>query len=77
MKTMPFDPILTEMHAIKDAISAECDHDVDKLFDRLGALERNTDAIGKSSGQNPARKVKKHRRKAGLPRRSLGVKISG
>lgn len=39
MKNMPYDPILTEMHAIKDSISEECNHDIDKLFDKLQALD--------------------------------------
>ena len=29
------DPILQEVYAIRDAISAECDHDRKKIFERL------------------------------------------
>ncbi len=29
---MPYAPILAEMHAIKDAISAEFNHDIDELL---------------------------------------------
>jgi hypothetical protein len=39
MKTHADDPILIEMHAIKDAVSAEFGHDIDALFAHLKALE--------------------------------------
>jgi len=39
MKTHADDPILIEMHAIKDAVSAEFGHDIDALFAHLKVLE--------------------------------------
>ena len=41
MKTHPHDPVLAEIHAIKDAISAEFGHDIDALFRHLRAMEKD------------------------------------
>ena len=36
---MKADPILKELWEIKDGLSAECDHDLRRLFDRLKASQ--------------------------------------
>ena len=37
---MAVDPILKEVHAMKDALAREVDYDLDTLFDRLKEAER-------------------------------------
>jgi hypothetical protein len=39
MKKSMEDPVLAEMHAIKDSISAEFGHDIDALFTHLREVE--------------------------------------
>ena len=39
MKKPMEDPVLAEMHAIKDSISAEFGHDIDALFTHLKEVE--------------------------------------
>ena len=39
MKPAKYDPILIEMHRVKDSISAAFNHDVDALFDHLRKLD--------------------------------------
>jgi hypothetical protein len=39
MKKHAYDPILIEMHAIKNAVLMEFGHDIDALFAHLKALE--------------------------------------
>jgi hypothetical protein len=67
MKNAPIDPILTEVHAIKDAISAEFQHDVTALCRYLMQANKST-AIGLKLNQiEPLRK--RSRRSANLTRR--------
>lgn len=44
MKKIIFDSVLTEVHLVKDAISAEFGHDVTALCEHLRALGKNTKA---------------------------------
>lgn len=41
MKTQPLDPVIAEIHAIKDGISAEFGHNIDALFRHLRAMEKD------------------------------------
>ena len=39
-RTLTGDPVIRELWAVKDAMAADCGHDVDELFRRLGARHR-------------------------------------
>jgi hypothetical protein len=55
MKTTPIDPVMAEMHAIKDANSARFGHDPDRLFRHLQkqAGEPRRDAPARSGKAKP------------------------
>ena len=75
MKKIQYDPILTEMHEIKNAISAECNHDVDTLFDRLRELGCDVNSVESKATPRTKRRVKRIIHKGGPKRRKVGVKI--
>jgi hypothetical protein len=77
MKKRPYDPILAEMHAIKDAISAEFNHDIDQLFDHLREQERKSMAAGRKIILMPARPMKRPRSTRIMRRRKPLVKVCG
>ena len=77
MKKTQYDPILSEMHAIKDAISAEFNHDVDALFDHLRKVERGSISVGQKFINSPKRPVHRLFRKTGMRRREIGTEIAG
>lgn len=77
MKKTHYDPILSEMHAIKDAISAEFKHDVDALFDHLRKIERESLPVGQIFTNPSELPVQRPLRKTGMRRRKVGAKISG
>ena len=73
MKNASLDPILAEVHSIKDTISAEFKHDVSALCRYLQELDnKSTDA-----GRTPARPMKRSRPKVIVHRRKAGVKAAG
>jgi hypothetical protein len=74
MKNSPTDPILAEVHAIKDAISAEFHHDVTALC-RYLMRENKSTVIGLKLNQ-PDRLRKRPRRCASPPRRKVSVKAA-
>lgn len=68
MKKISYDPILTEMHAIKDEISAEFNHDIDALFAHLHKVQAKAVSEGKAVVTTPKgsmkRPVSRFRRKS-------------
>lgn len=77
MKKMPYDPILAEMHTIKDAISAEFNHNIDELFDHLREQERKSVAAGRKDILLPPRPLKRPRSTRIMRRRKPLVKVCG
>jgi hypothetical protein len=47
------DPIVAEIHAVREQIARECDYDLDKIVERLRARERQH--TGRLVSQNPGR----------------------
>ena len=76
MKKTHYDPILTEMHAIKDAISAEFNHDIDALFDHLREVEAKAVAAGEMVVNTPRRATKRPRLETLKRRQKIGVKVA-
>jgi hypothetical protein len=51
---MKADPILKELWEIKDGLSAECGHDLRRLFDKLKASEKSqTGRVINRTGRRP------------------------
>lgn len=74
MKNTTFDPILTEVHAVKDEISAEFQHDVTALCRHLRELDKASEGAGHfKSRSTPALPVKRKRRKQGKPVRKVDL----
>ena len=76
MKNGSIDPILAEVHRIKDAISAEFKHDVTALCRYLQEREGESVAAGRKLIPLPARPMKRPRAKKIMRRRKLAVKIA-
>lgn len=70
MKNPPSDPILAEVHAIKDAISAEFNHDVTAL---CHYLQTGTPVAHGRTLTQPARPKKRPLRSANLARRKANI----
>ena len=78
MKNGSIDPILAEVHRIKDAISAEFRHDVTALCRYLQERQGESGAAGeKPMPLPPARPLKRPRSKLVMRRRKSVVKVSG
>jgi len=78
MKNGSIDPILAEVHRIKDAISAEFKHDVTALCRYLQERQGESGAAGgKQIPLPPARPLKRPRFKLITRRRKSVVKASG
>lgn len=78
MKNASVDPILAEVHMIKDAISAEFRHDVSALCRYLREREVESIAAGLKHLPLPsARPMKRPRPKITLRRRQPVGKVSG
>jgi hypothetical protein len=78
MKNASVDPILAEVHMIKDAISAEFRHDVSALCRYLQEREVESVAAGLKHLPLPsARPMKRPRSKTIMRRRQPVVKASG
>jgi hypothetical protein len=75
MKKMPYDPILTEMHAIKDAISAEFNHDLGALFAHLREMQAKAVAEGRPVIKAPAKAITPVARKPAKKRLRAGKKV--
>lgn len=68
MKNATFDPILNEVHAVKDEISAEFKHDVTALCRHLRELDKASEGAGHlKSRSTPAQRAQRKRRKQGKP----------
>ena len=77
MKNASVDPILAEVHLIKDAISAEFKHDVTALCRYLQDREGESLVAGRKHHPLPVRSTKGPRSKMTLRRRQPVVKVSG
>jgi hypothetical protein len=76
MKNTLIDPILAEVHMVKDSISAEFKHDVTALCRYLQEREGGSSVAGRKLIPLPARPMKRPSAKMIKRRRKPVVKVS-